>query len=90
MPAQVTRRTPVGEQLEVGVPDPGDVAPVGDPVVEADPEVELLLAGLEQQRAQDLVGAGGVLDQQDRELGGADADRLDPAEGGAHRPPGQW
>ena len=27
-----------GEQLEVGVPDPGDVAAVGDPVVEREPE----------------------------------------------------
>ena len=42
VPAQVTRRTEPVEQLEVRVPDPGDVAAVGDPVVERDPEVEAL------------------------------------------------
>ena len=35
-----------GEQLEVGVPDPGDVAAVGDPVVERDPEVEAAAVAL--------------------------------------------
>ena len=59
-----------GQQLEVGVPDPGDVAAVGDPVVEGDPEVDLAVLGLELQRPQDLVGARRVLDQQDRERGG--------------------
>ena len=44
VPAQMTRRTRPAEQLEVGVPDPGDVAPVGDPVVERDPEVDRLAA----------------------------------------------
>ena len=33
-----------GEQLEVGVPDPGDVPAVGDPVVERDPEVKAVAA----------------------------------------------
>ncbi len=42
VPAQMTRRTRAGEQLEVGVPDPGDVAAVGDPVVQRDPEVDAL------------------------------------------------
>ena len=69
-----------GQQLEVGVPDPGDVAPVGDPVVEGDPEVEAAAVRLEPQRPQDLVGAGRVLDQQDRDRLLADRDRLDPAE----------
>ena len=57
------------EQLEVGVPDPGDVAAVGDPVVERDPEVDRAARslGLQPQRPQHLVGAGRVLDQQDRD-----------------------
>ncbi len=55
-----------GEQLEVGVPDPGDVAPVGDLVVEHAEQV--VLAGLERERAQHLVGAGGVLHEQDPQL----------------------
>ena len=84
VPAQVTRRTESAEQLEVGVPDPGDVAPVGDPVVEGDPEVDPVAARLEPQRAQDLVGPGRVLDQQDRDRLAGDLDRLDPAEGGPH------
>ena len=61
VPEQVTRRTRPAQQLEVGVPDPGDVAAVGDPVVERDPEVER--AVLERERAQHLVRAGGVLDR---------------------------
>ncbi len=55
-----------GEQLEVGVPDPGHVAPVGDVVVEHAEQV--VLAGLERERAQHLVGAGRVLDEQDPQL----------------------
>ena len=54
VPPQVTLDAP-GEQLEVGVPDPGDVAPVGDVVVEHAEQV--VLAGLERERAQHLVGA---------------------------------
>ena len=65
-PTQVTRAHARGEQLEVGVPDPRDVAAVGDVVVEDRQQVELV--GLERERAQDLVGAGRVLDQQDRQL----------------------
>ena len=83
VPAQVTRRTEAREQLEVGVPDPGDVAAVGDSVVEPDPEVEPLAGGLEPQGAQDLVGARRVLDQQDRDRPAADLDRLHPPEGRA-------
>ena len=78
VPLQVTRRTRPGQHLEVGVPDPGDVAAVGDPVVQRHPEVEL--AVLERQRAQHLVRAGRVLDQQDRDVGGRHRDRLDAAE----------
>ncbi len=59
-----------GQDLEVGVPHPRDVAAVGGAVVEDRQHVEL--AGLERQRAQDLVRARRVLDQQDRQLGGAD------------------
>ena len=62
------------EHLEVGVPDPGDVAAVGDPVVERDPQVELPV--LERERAQHLVRAGRVLDQQDRDLAAVHGDRL--------------
>ena len=58
-----------GEQLEVGVPDPGDVAAVGDVVVERAEQV--VLARLQCQSAQHLVGAGGVLDEQDAQLAGA-------------------
>ena len=73
------------ERLEVRVPDPGDVAAVGDAVVECDPEVDpAALAALQQHRPQHLVGAGGVLDQQDRDRRAADRDRLDPPEGGFH------
>ena len=68
------------DQLEVGVPDPRDVAPVGDAVVEHGEHV--VLARVERQRAQDLVCAGRVLDEQDRELAPADLDRLGAAEGG--------
>ena len=70
VPAQTTRRDAAGEQLEVGVPDPGDVAAVGDLVVEGDPEVDARrrrARRLEAQRAQHLVRAGRVLDQQDRD-----------------------
>ena len=58
------------EHLEVGVPDPGDVAAVGGAVVEDAEQVEL--AGLERERAQDLVGAGRVLDEQERQLAAAE------------------
>ena len=71
-----------GEQLEVGVPHPRDVAPVGGPVVEDRQQVEL--AGLERERAQDLVRAGRVLDQQDRELDVADREPLGATERGLH------
>ena len=61
------------QELEVGVPDPRDVPAVGGPVVEDREHVEA--RRLERQRAQDLVGAGRVLDQQDRELDVADLHR---------------
>ena len=66
VPLQVTRRIRPAQQLEVGVPDPGDVAAVGDVVVEH-PE-QVVLAGLERERAQHLVRAGRVLDEQDPQL----------------------
>ena len=49
-----------GQQLEVGVPDPGDVAAVGDPVVERDPEVEPLArsASSRSVRSTSLAPAG--------------------------------
>ena len=75
------------QKLEVGVPDPGDVTAVGDAVVQGDPEVEaprVQPIGLEPEGAQDLVRAGGVLDQEDGDRGGADGDGLDAPEGGFH------
>ena len=84
VPEQVDPPDAAGEQLEVGVPDPGDVAAVGDPVVQREPEVDL--AVLERQRAQHLVRAGRVLHQQDRDGAPADRDRLDAAERGRRTP----
>ena len=87
------------EQLEVGVPDPRDVATVGDLVVEHAQHV--VLARLQRERAQHLVRAGGVLDEQDAQLArslrrrprlcprrmcGAQRDRLGAAEGGSACP----
>ena len=68
------------QQLEVCVPHPRDVPAVGGAVVEDREHVEL--SGLERERAQDLVGPGGVLDQQDRQLGGADPNPLGAPERG--------
>ncbi len=87
MPEQVTLSSVPGEQLEVGVPDPGDVAAVGGAVVERDPEVESGLGGraglgLEAQRSQHLVRSRGVLDQQDRNRLGRHLDRLHAPEHG--------
>ena len=59
---------PVGKQLEIGVPDPGDVAAVGDLIVEDAQQV--VLARLERQGSKYLVGAGGVLDEHDPQLAG--------------------
>ena len=80
VPLHVTRRTCAGDRLEVGVPHPGDVAPVGDLVVEDREDV--VLAGVQRERAQHLVGAGRVLDEQDREVAAGDLHRLGAAEGG--------
>ena len=68
------------EDLEVRVPHPADVAPVGDVVVEHGEDV--VLAVLQRERAQDLVGARRVLDQQDRHVALGDAQRLGAPEGG--------
>jgi hypothetical protein len=71
-------RDPPRQQLEVGVPDPGDVAAVGNAVVQRQPEV--VRAVLEDQRAQHLVGARRVLDQQDQHVAAVDRDSLDAPE----------
>ena len=63
-----------GEGLEVGVPDPRHVAAVGDLVVE-DAE-HVVRAVLRAEQPQHLVGAGRVLDQQDRQLASAERDAL--------------
>ena len=61
-----------------------DVAAVGDAVVEHREHV--VLAGLERERAQHLVGAGGVLDEQDRDARGPPTrDRLRAPEGRLRR-----
>ena len=66
------------EDLEVGVPDPGDVLPVRGAVVEDAQQV--VLAGVQGQRPQDLVGARRVLHEQERQLAVAEEQRLRPAE----------
>ena len=70
-----------GEQLEVGVPDPGDVTAVGDVVVEHPQHV--VLARLQRERPQHLVGTGRVLDEQDPQLRGASAMPAPRASAGA-------
>ena len=83
------------EQLEVGVPDPRHVAAVGDVVVQHPQQV--VAAGLEGQRAQHLVRARRVLDEQDPQLPrpgagggsvaggrGGEGEALRPSEGRAH------
>ena len=75
--------TDVGEEgLEVDVPDPRDVLPVGDRVVERDDE-HRWDAGLE--RSQRLVGGGGVLDQEDDDRLRAGWDPLEAPERRAER-----
>src|SRR5207302_8252580 len=70
------------DDLEVRVPDPRHVPAVGGAVVEGTEQVEL--GALERERAQDLVCPGRVLDQEDREFGVTDRERLGAAEGGPH------
>ena len=67
VPEQTTRAGVRRERLEVRVPDPGDVAAVGDAVVQDHPHVELALAVRGRERAEHLVRAGGVLHEQDRQ-----------------------
>ena len=66
VPLHVATPHPSGEQLEVGIPDPRDVAAVGDVVVEH--AEQIVLARLQGERAQHLVGASRILDQQDAQL----------------------
>ena len=68
------------ERLEVDVPDPRDVAAVGDLVVERD-HGDARRSAVDE-RAHDLVGAGRVLDQQHQQAAVADRDPLEAAEGG--------
>ena len=71
-----------GEQrLEVDVPDPRDVASVGDRVVQRDHATRRRTAV--DERAHGLVRAGRVLDQQQQEPLAADGDALEAAERGA-------
>ena len=82
LPLHVARRMRRRDELEVGVPDPRHVAAVGGVVVEHAEQVEV--AVLERERAQHLVGAGRVLDEQDRERAPGDVDRLGAPERGVH------
>src|SRR5947209_6966093 len=66
------------QQLEVGVPHPRDIATVRGAVVEDGQKIEL--TGLQRECAEDLVGTGRVLHEQDRDLAVADAQRLSPTE----------
>ena len=69
------------QRLEVDVPDPRDVLAVRDRVVQRD-EQQRGRAAL-QQRVDDLVRTGGVLDQQHEHRLVARRDALEAAEGGA-------
>jgi hypothetical protein len=81
--ARADRAADLGrEELEVGVPDPRHVAPVGDLVVEDGQDV--VLARLERERPQHLVGARGILDEHDRHVAARDPDGLRAAERGRH------
>ena len=82
-PAAHDAPQPAGEDLEVRVPDPGDVAPVGDVVVEDGKDI--MFAVLQRERAQHLVGARGVLDQQQQQVAAGELDGLGAAEGGGRR-----
>src|SRR5581483_7275121 len=79
--ARDERVEPGEERLEVDVPDPRDVAPVRDLVVQRDhthprrPAVD--------ERADRFVRAGRVLDQEQKEPLVVDGDALEAAEGGA-------
>ena len=87
VPAQVTPGDGSREELEIGVPDPRNVAAVRDPVVQSNPDVDArsvagpVLLVLEAQGAEDLVGSGGILDQQDGDLLPGHFHRLDASEG---------
>ena len=72
------------ERLEVGIPDPRDVAAVGDPIVEHAEDV--VHPVLRAEQSQHLVGARRVLDQQDRQLAVAERDALAAAEHRGGRP----
>ena len=67
VPEQTTRAGARRERLEVGVPDPRDVAPVRDAVVEDHPHVELALAVRPASVRNTSFAPGGVLHQQDRQ-----------------------
>ena len=74
MPGDDGRGRAVRQQLEVGVPDPGHVAAVGDVVVQE--EQQALLAGHGGDGAQHLVEAGGVLAEEDLHATAVDLEAL--------------
>ena len=85
--ARDERLEPGQQRLEVDVPDPRHVAPVGDLVVERGDEHALRAAV--DERANRLVRAGRVLDQEQKDPLVADLDPLEPPErGGEAREPG--
>src|SRR5207247_5462080 len=69
---------PAEQRVEVDVPDPGHVTAVGDAVVERDEEDRR--RPRVDQRPDDLVGAGRVLDQEEQQALAADVDPLETAE----------
>jgi hypothetical protein len=71
---------PAEQRLEVDVPDPRDVAAVCDLVVERDQQQRG--RARRHERADDLVRAGRVLDQQNEQRTVADRDPLEPPECG--------
>ena len=72
----------MGRDLEVRVPYPRDILAVGGAIIEDHQRVQL--SRLEHERAQDLIRARGVLDQQDRQLDAVDVHTLRASEGRAH------
>ena len=73
----------VRQQLEVGVPDPGDVAAVGDVVVQE--QEQALLARHGGDGAQHLVESGRVLAEEDLHAPAVDLEALLPPERGVDR-----
>src|SRR5690606_36933023 len=70
-----------GEELKIDVPDPGDVATVGEAVVEKEGDSAGSLEGGE--KLEHLVGASRILAEHDAEAAPVELDHFLAAEGGA-------